>query len=170
MQQQGRRANFVAAAVGAVLTWAVLIPSLALGHLERPSYWPDPDPEKVEGKQVGGAVPKAKSLGSALEAGGKTELHVACKGNNGNKSLDALADSIKDAKNGWHLRPSQPEKTLSNKKAKKLTKQNEEFAKRCEFDSVQDAVNAADNHDRVVVMPGRYKEPRSRKAPLNDPK
>ena len=170
MPQEGRRGSIVAASVGALVAWAIVIPSHALGHLERPSYWPDPKPEKVEGKQVGGAVPKAKSLGSALKAKGKSELHVACKGDNGKKSLNLLEKSIDDARGGWVLRPSQGEEKLSKKQGKKLMKTNKKLAKECEFKSVQDAVNAADNYDRVVVMPGRYTEPKSRKAPLNDPK
>ena len=40
-------------------------------------------------------------------------------GKKGKESLDLLKDSIKDAKKGWRLRPSQPEKKLSKDKAKK---------------------------------------------------
>ena len=169
MPGQGRNHAWIAAPVGAVFACALLIPALALAHVERPSYWPDPNAEKVDGIDVGGEVPEAQSLGSALKAKGKSELDVVCQGKDGKKSLKALKKSIKDAKKGWQLRPSQPEKKLSKKKAKNLKKKNKKFAKECEFDSVQDAVNAADNHDRIVVMPGRYTEPDSRKSPLNDP-
>jgi hypothetical protein len=162
----GRAALLAGAIVGCLL----LIPALALAHLERPSYWPDPNAEKVDGKNVGGEVPKAQSLKSALKAKGASELHVVCQGKKGKKSLGLLDDSIKDARKGWTLRPSQGEEKLSKKKGKKLKKTNKKLAKKCEFKSVQDAVNAADNHDRIVVMPGRYTEPESRKAPLNDPR
>jgi hypothetical protein len=171
MPVQGRNRRTFAALIGAAVACALLIPALALGHLERPSYWPDPNPEKVEGISVGGKVPKAKSLGSALKAKGKSELHVVCQGKNGKESLSLLEKSIDDArKNGWVLRPSQGEETLSKKQAKKLKQTNKKLAKECEYDSVQAAVTDADNHDRVVVMPGRYTEPKSRKATLNDPK
>jgi hypothetical protein len=170
MPGQGRRGSWIAASVGAVLAWGVVIPALALGHLERPSYWPDPSAETVEGIEVGGEVPKARSLASALEPKGPEETHVACKGRDGERSLKLLEESIRSAENGYRLRPSQPEKELSNKKARKLERINRGLAERCEFDSVQDAVDAADNHDRVVIMPGRYREPESRKSPVNDPK
>jgi hypothetical protein len=170
MRGQGRDRRLTATLLGAAVACLMLVPAIALAHIERPSYWPDPKPEKVEGIEVGGDFPKAKSLGSALDETGKSELHVVCQGKNGSKSLDALADSIKSAKKGWRLRPSLPEKQLSNDKANKLTKLNKKFAKECSFDSVQAAVDAADNHDRIVIMPGRYTEPQSRKAPVNDPK
>jgi hypothetical protein len=161
----------LAALIGAAIACMLLVPAMALGHLERPSYWPDPQPEKVEGISVGGKVPEAKSLGSALKAKGKSELHVVCQGKNGKESLSLLEKSIDDArKNGWVLRPSQGEEKLSKKQAKKLKQTNKKLAKKCEYDSVQAAVTDADNHDRVVVMPGRYTEPKSRKAALNDPK
>src|SRR5215213_349572 len=164
---RGARAAVVA---GAIVGCLLLIPALALAHLERSFFWDTATAEKVDGKNAGGAVPKAQSLASALKAKGKSELHVVCQGKKGKKSLGLLADSIKDAKKGWQLRPSLPAKKLSGKKAKKLTQTNKKLAKKCEFKSVQDAVNAADNSDRIVVMPGRYTEPKSRKAPLNDPK
>ena len=171
MNSQGRINGPRAAAVaGAIVGCLLLIPALAFAHLERPSYWPDPRPEKVDGKKVGGEVPKAQSLGSALKAKGASELHVVCQGKKGKTSLNLLKASIKDAKKGWTLRPSQGEQKLSKKKGKKLTKTNKQLAKKCKFKSVQDAVNAADNWDRIVVMPGLYTEPKSRKAPLNDPK
>ena len=109
------------------------------------------------------------SLKSALSAKGNSELHVVCQGKKGKTSLNLLKSSVKDAKKGWSLRPSQPEQKLSGKQAKKLTDTNKKLAKKCKFDSVQDAVNVADNWDRIVVMPGRYTEEKSRQAPLNDP-
>ena len=163
----GARAAVIA---GAIVGCLLLIPAMAFAHLERPSYWPDPRAEKVDGKNVGGEVPKALSLKSALKAKGSSKLYVVCQGKKGKTSLNLLKASIKDAKKGWSLRPSQPDQKLSGKQAKKLTDTNKKFAKKCKFDSVQDAVNAADNLDRIVVMPGRYTEPKSRQAPLNDPR
>ncbi len=45
---------------------------------------------------------------------------------------------------------------------------NRALRRQCEYRSVQAAVNDSGNNDRIVVMPGRYTEPKSRKAPLND--
>ena len=44
------------------------------------------------------------------------------------------------------------------------------LAKQCEYTEIQPAVFDSGNNDRVVIMPGRYTEPTSRKQPLNDPK
>lgn len=44
------------------------------------------------------------------------------------------------------------------------------FASLCRFSEIQTAVNAADNNDTIVVMPGFYTEPTSRKAAHDDPK
>ena len=46
---------------------------------------------------------------------------------------------------------------------------NERLLAKCNFDSIQDAVDKARNNDRIVIMPGIYTEPESRAAPTNDP-
>jgi hypothetical protein len=157
-------------AIGAVLG-ALALPGLAAAHLERPSYWPDPAPDTSINPPAGGVVPKARTLGSAARNKGPGEVHVVCKGADGAKSLRLLRKSLKVAtKKGFRVRPSQPLKVLSAKRAKKVTGQNKRLAKRCEYSEVQTAVFAAGNNDRVVIMPGRYTEPTSRKQPLNDPR
>ena len=70
---------------------------------------------------------------------------------------------------GFRLRPSQPKTKLSGSEADKLLEQNKAFAKMCSFDTIQPAIDKSGNNDRVVIMPGRYTEPKSRKAPVNDP-
>jgi len=73
------------------------------------------------------------------------------------------------------LRASLRDQTLSRlpkrdrRKKRALTALNREFAERCAFSEIQAAVNAADNGDTVVVMPGYYTEPTSRSKPHNDP-
>src|SRR5439155_711062 len=47
---------------------------------------------------------------------------------------------------------------------------NRAFAKRCAYHSLQAAVFDSHNNDRIVVMPGVYTEPKSRKQPTKDPK
>ena len=151
-------------AAGAVLAVA-LVPALALGHVERPAYWPVPAAEKVDGVSVGGKVPKTRSLGSALKAKPPGETHVVCRTN----SMGLLRRSVANArKDGYDLRPTD-HRQLSRKKGRRLMRINRRLADRCEFDQIQDAVDAAGNNDRVVIMPGLYTEPDSRAAPTNDP-
>jgi hypothetical protein len=159
----------VAIAVTAVVA-GLLLPAVALAHLERPSYWPDPAPDTSVSPAAGGKVPEARSLASAVQTAPPGDTQVVCQGKQGKDSLKRLKSSVKDArKDGFRLRPSQPITKLSNHQANDLLKLNRELAKMCEFDSVQDAVNASGNNDRVVIMPGVYTEPESRAKPTNDP-
>jgi hypothetical protein len=47
---------------------------------------------------------------------------------------------------------------------------NEDLRGMCRYDSIQRAVTDSGNNDRIVIMPGRYTEPESRSAPINDPR
>ena len=58
-----RGVMLVAIAVAAI---AVLVPSLAFGHIERASYWPDPAPDTSVKPAAGGSVPAVRSIFSAL--------------------------------------------------------------------------------------------------------
>lgn len=150
---------------------ALALPALAAAHLERPSYWPDPAPDTSVKPAAGGEVPKARSLASAVTGKGPGEVRVVCKGKSGAISMKLALRSISQAsKKGYLLRPSQPRIVLSKGEAGKLRKLNRQLASMCEFKAVQDAINASGNNDRVVIMPGRYTEPKSRKATVNDPK
>ena len=145
------------------------LPAVALAHLERPSYWPDPAPDTSVKPAAGGKVPKLRSLKSAVTGKGAGDVRVVCQGKGGRKSLQALAKSIEAARaHGYRIRPSQPKLGLTRKQARKLTSQNEALARKCNFTEIQPAVKASGNNDRVVVMPGRYTEPTARKQPLND--
>ena len=158
------------AGVVVAMTAALVLPAVAFGHIERPSYWPDPGPENVGGIPVGGAVPEARSLRSALDVAAPGETFVVCQGEDGQASLRRLRRSVRRARtDGFRIRPSQPTQRLSRRGAARLLRINERLAARCGFDSVQAAVFAAGNHDRVVVLPGRYTEPDSRGRPTNDP-
>ncbi len=163
---------------------AVLVPSLALAHIERASYWPDPAPDKSVRPAAGGKVPAVRKLFSALNKkqpgttrvvcqqvpSKKLRKHGSVKELSANKSIKALNKDIKAAKKGYKLRESQPAIKLSKKKAKKLRKFNISLLRRCSYDSIQAAVTASHNNDRVEVLPGLYTEPRSRRAPTDDPK
>jgi Right handed beta helix region len=141
--------------------------STAFGHVERSSYWPDPAPDKSVKPAAGGKVPKARSLASALRAKPPGKTRVVCQ----RGSLRKANRSISSAqKNGTVLRPSQGTKKLSAKQAHKLKRLNRAFFSRCKFKSIQAAIKRSRNNDRVVIMPGRYLEPKSRAKPTNDPK
>jgi hypothetical protein len=150
---------------------ALALPSAAAAHLERPSYWPDPAPDESVNPPAGGAVPKARSLKSAVTGTGPGEVRVVCLGENGSKSLQRLRSSLTDAvERGYVLRPSQPNVEVSDAKAEKLLELNRALAEDCAYHSIQAAVDDSHNNDRVVIMPGRYREPKSRRSPVNDPK
>jgi hypothetical protein len=87
-----------------------------------------------------------------------------------NKSIKALNKDIKAARKGYKLRESQPAIKLKKKKAKKLRKFNIRLLRHCRYDSIQAAVTDSHNNDRVEIMPGLYTEPKSRRAPTDDPK
>src|SRR5689334_6445170 len=145
---------------------ALLVPSVALGHIERASYWPDPAPDCTITPCAGGQVPTPRSLASAVQPAGPGTTRVVCQ----KDSLKRLNKSLKEAKtNGYLLRPSQPRKTITRKEASALKKVNKQLKAKCAYSSIQDAVNASGNNDRVVIMPGLYTEQKSREAATHDP-
>ena len=155
----------------ATVLGALALPGLALAHLERPSYWPDPAPDRSVKPAAGGEVPKPRSLASAVTGEGPGDVRVVCRGNEGAGSLARLDQTLaKATTKGWRLRPSLDRKKVSAKNAARLVRLNEKLARRCDYHSVQDAVNDSGNNDRVVVMPGIYREPKSRRSPVNDPR
>jgi len=139
----------------------------AFGHVERSSYWPDPAPDKSVKPAAGGKIPKARSLGSALRAKPRGKTRVVCQ----KASLRKATRSINSArKKGTILRPSRGVKKLTAKQAKKLKRLNRAFYRRCKFKSIQTAIKKSRNNDRVVIMPGKYVEAKSRAKPTDDPK
>ncbi|MBA3348014.1 MAG: right-handed parallel beta-helix repeat-containing protein, partial [Actinobacteria bacterium] len=145
----------------------LVLPALAVAHLERPSYWPDPRPDTSITPAAGGKVPEIRSLSSAASRKGPGKVRVVCQPG----SIKQLRSSVGHARRfGVKIRPSQPATPLSRKSARRLLRINYRLKRQCKFDSVQAAVNASGNNDRVVIMPGRYTEPESRKAKVNDPR
>ncbi|MGI9020354.1 MAG: hypothetical protein ACR2G3_06565 [Solirubrobacterales bacterium] len=164
----GRRTARLPFLAGALVMGSLAIPALALAHLERPSYWPDPAADTSVSPPAGGKIPKPRSLGSAATGQGPGDVRVVCE--SGERSLALAMRSIHRAETrGLRLRPSLPKHELSAKKAESLRALNAEFADQCEYGSVQAAINDSHNNDRVVIMPGRYTEPESRESPVNDP-
>ena len=181
--------------IGALVA-ALLMAGTAFGHLERPSYWPDPAADTSISPSAGGRVPTARSLQSAVTARKTsrtrrrsrarrrvpayagavrtrpaTDVRVVCQGRNGSTSLSLARASIEQARTqGFKLRPSQPTTKLTRAQADRLLAINEALRKMCRFTSVQKAINASGNNDRVVIMPGTYTEPESRRQPSNDPR
>jgi hypothetical protein len=171
----------VAIAIAAV---AVLVPAIAFGHIERASYWPDPAPDTSVTPAAGGSVPAVRGLFSALNKKKPGTTRVVCqqvpskkmrkhggvKGLSKNPSIAALNKDLKTARNsGYKLRESQPAIKISKKRAKKIRGFNIKLLRRCQYDSIQDAVTDSHNNDRVEIMPGLYTEPGSRAKPTNDP-
>jgi hypothetical protein len=137
----------------------------AAAHVERASYWPDPAPDCSVKPCTGGAVPKARSLASALNRKRPGSTRVVCQPN----SRKLLNASIRRARRGgYDIRPTD-HRRLGAKRAKQLKAINAKLFKRCRFHDIQPAISKSHNNDRVVVMPGLYTEPESRAQPTNDP-
>jgi hypothetical protein len=155
-----------------VLGCALFVTSLlcfsapAVAHIERPSYWPDPAPDTSVQPAAGGAVPKIRSLASALNRKLPGQTRVVCQ----KDSLTQLKASVAQAlKSGYNIRPTD-HRTLSKKQASSLLMVNAALFKLCKYDEIQPAVTASGNNDRVVIMPGLYTEPTARAQPTHDPK
>jgi hypothetical protein len=175
-----RRLAVIALALGLL----VALPALALAHIERASYWPDPAPDTSVKPPAGGSVPAVRPLGTALnkKAPGTTRVvcarvpskklrkHGSVRKLSKNKSIKALKKDLRTARTqGYKLRASQPAIRITKKQAKKLRKVNIKLLRRCRYSSIQAAVNDSGNNDRVEIMPGIYTEPASRAAPTHDP-
>src|SRR4051794_6156517 len=88
----------------------------ALAHVERTSYWPDPRPDTSVKPAAGGAVPKTRSLQSALNTKAVGDTRVVCQPD----SMRQLRARIGLArKQGVALRPTQIV-PFSKKSARKL--------------------------------------------------
>ena len=187
---------------------ACLLPTLAAGHIERASYWPDPAPDNSVSPPAGGKVPAYRGLFTALDQAPPGQTRVVCQGSvpvrptqqlrrarralegaerrraikriraahrrrvNSNSSIKRLRRATKAARaNGFiKYRPHGDRIAFGARRARRLLAFNSRLLDACRFHSIQDAVNASHNNDRVVVMPGLYTEPRSRAAPTDDPR
>ena len=148
----------------ATIVAALIVPAIAIAHVERAAYWPNPAPDRKTQPPAGGKVPKARSLASALNERLVGETRVVCKPN----SLELLRRSVRRArKHGYDIR-STDHRGLSAKRARGLLRINRGLERLCEYREIQPAVTASGNNDRVVVMPGVYTEPTSRSKPTND--
>src|SRR3954447_20146933 len=136
-----RRLGVAMGAAGAAL---LAVPALALAHIERPAYWPDPRPDHHVHPAAGGKVPKARSLRSALDASKPGRTLVVCK----RDSMARLGRSIHLVRTrGYALRPTLKSHKMSAKRARGLRSLNRRFAKQCSYGSIQKAVFDAQNND-----------------------
>ena len=148
-----------------VLASLLALPRAATAHVERPSYWPDPRPDCSISPCAGGHVPEARSLRSALDASPPGQTRVVCRPD----SLQRLRASVRRARvHGYEIRPTD-HRALGADRARMLLRVNARLFSRCGFHQIQPAVTASGNNDRVVVMPGVYTEPHSRRQPTYDP-
>src|SRR3954469_12972836 len=153
----GVRGGFTAGML--VSAFVLAAPAAALAHIERPAYWPDPAPDCSVKPCAGGDVPKPRSLSSALKKSSTSKTRVVCQ----DDSMSRLLNSVGAArKQGWHDRPTQPLRKMSLSQARSITRFNRQLLKPCYYHSIQQAVDASHNNDRIVVMPGVYTEPQSR--------
>ena len=153
-------------ALGLGIASLIALPSLALAHVERASYWPDPAPDTSVNPPAGGAVPAVRSIYTALDPAPAGDTRVVCQPD----SRERLKASVATAQNaGYKLRASQPAIKISKADGQKLRAFNAQLFDACTYNSIQAAVNDSHNNDRVEVMPGIYTEPASRAAPTHDP-
>jgi hypothetical protein len=150
----------------AAMLLALVIATVASGHIERASYWPDPAPDNSVSPAAGGKVPVARTLASALDTAPPGQTRVVCQSD----SLQRLQSSITSARaHGYDIRPHD-HRQLSQSEANQLLSINQSLSQHCAYHQIQPAVTASHNNDRVVVMPGVYTEPTARSQPTNDPR
>jgi parallel beta helix pectate lyase-like protein len=145
------------------LLGALLAPAFASAHIERASYWPDPAPDCSLQPCAGGGVPTARSLASALS---DASTRVVCQSDSVKRAQQSID---KATSTGYVLRPTLGPQKISAAEGRALMDLNRRLSKRCQFNSIQNAVNQSGNNGRVVIMPGLYTEPESRGAPTHDP-
>jgi hypothetical protein len=122
---------------------ALLLPAVALGHAERPAYYPNWDKENQRFLEPVGEVPQYRTRGPS---------RVVCAGGRA-----ATAKRIKRIFKG------------NSRKMRRLRAKRLEINQRCRYRTIQAAVDAAKNGDRILIMPGVYREEPSRRAPEPDP-
>src|SRR3954464_12439132 len=111
-RMRARRAKHRGGIVGiaiAIAAIAVLLPAIALGHIERASYWPNPGADTSVKPAAGGSVPAVRKVFSALNKKKPGTTRVVCaqmpsknlkkhgtpKQLSKNKSIKALSKDLK---------------------------------------------------------------------------
>ncbi len=143
----------------------IFVPQPAQAHVERPSYWPDPKADCSISPCAGGKTPEARSLKSALKKKPVGQTRVVCQDDSLLRVERAIDVALED---GYYIRPTD-RRELTPERAAWLLDFNRKLFDRCDYGQIQPAVTDSGNNDRVVVMPGLYKEPTARKQPTFDP-
>ena len=157
--RMGQKGRWAAATLSVAALALLLIAASAIAHVERTTYWPSPAPDTSVTPAAGGAVPKVRSLPSALRKSEPGKTRVVCQP----LSLRRAIKSVRRARTrGFKYRPTGGRQKLNRKQARRLIRVNKRLFRRCKFREIQPAVTASGNNDRVVVMPGIYTEPTSR--------
>jgi len=126
---------------------ALAVPTVALGHIERASYWPDPAPDDSVSPSAGGEVPTVRSLASAVrkhkkKPPGSGKTRVVCQPD----SMKLLKESVRDAKaHGYDIRPTD-NRSFTKKEARRLKRINRKLKHKCKFSEIQPAVTASGNN------------------------
>src|SRR5881392_3351346 len=118
------RIVWVAAAGAAAL---LALAAVALAHVERTAYWPNPGPDTSVKPAAGGKVPKARSLASTLRSKPPGKTRVVCRKGSLAKAKRDIAAA---RKHGVNYRPTEI-RPFSAKQAKKLLALNQKLFKRC---------------------------------------
>ena len=153
-----------ASLIAAILI-AALLPALASAHVERASYWPDPAPDCGVKPCAGGAVPTPKHarIGARRQRDeGRLPVRLARRARS-SRSRTPRPTATCCARRSRSVK-------ITAAEAKSLLRLNKKLCKNAaHYSSIQAAVTASGNNDRVVIMPGLYTEPTSREAPTHDP-
>src|SRR5213596_122107 len=117
----------------AALLIALLGPALVSAHIERASYWPDPAPDCSVTPCAGGAVPKARSLASALNRKLPGSTRVVCQSD----SMARLKRSVAAArKAGYDIRPTD-HRSFSARSGRRLLAVNQKLRRLCRYHEIQ---------------------------------
>ena len=136
---------------GAMVAASLALPAIALGHLERPSYWPDPTPDTSVSPPAGGEVPKARSLASAVTGQGPGRRARGLQEGEARSTLALRVDPAAPAEQ--RLPPAaraSPRHALRQEEgARRMRRINRALRRSsCSYRSVQAAVNDSGNNDR----------------------
>lgn len=119
---------------------ALVVPVAAGAHSERPSFYPNFDREAQRFMPPSGEVPRYRSRGPSK---------VVC-----------AEDSRQRVRRAFRGR---------SRRMARLRTRRLNMLRRCRFQTIQAAVDAARNGDRILIMPGVYRELPSRDEPEPDP-
>ena len=101
-----------------------------------------PLPDRSVHPAAGGRFPSTdRSTRPEAQAAGRAQDRVP------GRLAEARQAGDRDGRKGFKVRPSEDTRHLSKRKARKLKQLNKRFAKKCDYDSIQDAVNDSGNND-----------------------